>query len=150
MSEFLAPNVWPDAIWREPSRALAQASQQGRRRVATASPRIALARNELDGSEIAAGLEAIERGRFGDGPVRDAVKARVDAHDERYFDAEDEGDMTTSATEFARARAMTSLWYALSDDTDAAASGALYEASHAVDDASRAQLVEMVFRELQQ
>jgi hypothetical protein len=149
MSEFLAPNVWPDAIWREPSRALAEASQEGRRRVATASPRIALARNGLDGAEIAAGLEALERGQFGDGPIRAAVWARAEAHDARYFDAEDEGDLVTSETEFARARALTSLWYALSDDTDDAANGALYEASHAVGDAGRAELVEMVLRELQ-
>jgi hypothetical protein len=100
MSEFLAPTVWPDDIWREPSRALAEASQEGRRRVATALPRIALGRNGLDGAEIAAGLEALERGQFG-------------------------------------------------DDTDDAAGGALYEASHAVGDAGRAELVEMVLRELQ-
>jgi hypothetical protein len=95
-----------------------------------------------------AALEALGREAYGDGPVRDAVKARADDHDETYFDAEEAGDDDTAMEQFCLARAVSSLWFAMSADADEAAKQALYEARHSLADADDDALVELIGREL--
>jgi hypothetical protein len=145
MNDFLAPNIWPEETWREPSRALAAASAEQRRRVATRAAEIAIAHHALEFPEALAALRA---GRFGDCELRAAVWVRVDAYDESYFDAEDAGDDATARREFAHARAASALYFALSANPDEAAANALYEARHSLDDAGQVALVAMIEDEL--
>jgi len=113
-----------------------------------AAARLALSRNGLASDDVAAAFAALSGEQYGDGPVRRTVKARADAHDEAYFDAEDAGDGATAAAEFVSARALSALWFALRADPDDAARNALYEARHSVDDAGQSAIAGLIALEL--
>jgi hypothetical protein len=112
---------------------LAQLTDHQLRRCAAAAARFAVAQIGLQHAAIAAALEAVDRGLWGDTPVRDAVKSLADQLDVVFWDLGDAaeagtatGDAVTHA--FERARAATSMFFALDANATVAAFEAIYEA----------------------
>jgi hypothetical protein len=101
--------------------------------------RLAVTEAGLGGAEVAAALDALTAGRFGEGPDREALGVLVEALDEEAFDLQDAFEDGTASEEtymdaFRRARAGTSLHWALHADPRRAAANALYEAIAALDE----------------
>ena len=88
-----------------------------------------------------AGLEELRRGRYGDTAVRRAVAGLVHEFDTRAWDIQDRIDdgedlQVDHLAAFKLARAIAALASAGETDPRAAATDAIYEALHAVDDRS--------------
>lgn len=81
-------------------------------------------------------LAALREGQVGDSHERNALKALVDALDERAWDIQDEVEAGRAAEQqyldgFALARAASAVWFALDADPLTAALEATYEAQAA-------------------
>jgi hypothetical protein len=116
-----------------------EASEPELRAMAEVGCRLAVARSELNGPEVAAALAALLDGRFGAGPERESLAGVVDGLDKEAFDLQDaveEGRATEDeyVEVFHRARAATSLLWALHADARTAVDNALYEAITVVED----------------
>jgi len=89
-------------------------------------------------ARVSIGLVVSRAGERGDSPERDAVKAVVGEYDVRAWDFQDaiEAGSATQAeyeTEFNRARAASTVWWALDSDPRIAVLDALYEAQAATE-----------------
>ena len=101
--------------------------------------RIAVSASRLAGPEVVAALDALLAGRYGDGAERKAPGALVEQLDVEAFDLQDALEDGAASEEsymeaFRRARAATSLHWALHADPRRAAANALYEAIAALDE----------------
>jgi hypothetical protein len=77
---------------------------------------------------------ALERGEYGASATRDRIEALVDEWDQEGWRFQEAGREDEYLAAFTRARAASSLWFALGDDPTAAALEAAYEAQASVDD----------------
>jgi hypothetical protein len=110
-----------------------EASEPELHAMAEVGCRLAVARSGLNDPEVAAALAALVDGRFGAGPERESLARVVDGLDKEAFDLQDaveEGRATENeyVDAFHRARAATSLLWALHADPRTAVDNALYEA----------------------
>ncbi len=101
------------------------------RRGATRAAQLAMAAAGLDDPRVDVALAALESGRTGDGPARDAIGRLVEELDTAGWEARDSGAEDDYQRAFRRARSANALWAALDFDPMAAAADAAYEA-HAV------------------
>ncbi len=111
------------------------------RAVAEGVAAAALRATGVSDERIDRALAALRAGDYGDLEQRKAVKALADELDEAAWDVQErmdagEGDQDEYLTAFRRARAVTSLWFALDSDPMVAAMEASYEARAAADDAA--------------
>lgn len=99
----------------------------------------ALHATDIQDERIDQALAALRAGEYGDAVKRKAVKALADELDEAAWDIQEQVDTGDAyqheyLAAFRRARAVTSLWFALDDDPMVAAMEAAYEARAAADD----------------
>lgn len=120
---------------------LARSSSEACRRGLAAGIHLALERTGLSDQRLDRAVEALSAGRLGDGAERSAVLALVEELDEAAWDLQDRVEAGTAdhadyLREFARARAAAAVGFAFDRDALVASSEGLYEAFHAVGDAS--------------
>jgi hypothetical protein len=116
---------------------LRESTDEGRRRVALTVSSLAIDRAGITDPRLAAGLERLQRGGYGDSPERGAVQALTEELDEVAWDIQDQADGADNADyakAFMKARAANALWYALDEDPLEAAAEAAYEAGAAIED----------------
>lgn len=104
------------------------------RRGATRAARLAIARVGPADPRVDAALAALQSGRTGDGPARDALLRLVEELDETAWAVHDQADAPADgayALAFRQARSANALYSALDADPMVAAADAAYE-SHAV------------------
>jgi len=101
------------------------------RRGATLAARLALTAAGLSDRRVDVALAALESGRTGDGPAREAIGRLVEELDTAAWAARDRGDGAVYARTFGLARSANALWSALDRDPTVAAADAAYE-SYAV------------------
>src|SRR5690348_4280174 len=104
------------------------------RRGAGRAARLAMATVGLSDPRVDAGLAALESGRTGEGPARDAIGQLVGELDTIAWAARDRGEADEYERIFGLARAANALWSALDVDPTVAAADAAYEAFAALRD----------------
>lgn len=97
------------------------------RRGATRAAKLAMAKTGLSDPRVDVALAALESGRTGDGPARDAIGRLVEELDAAAAAARDRGDGEELERAFRQARAANALWSALDVDPTVAAADAAYE-----------------------
>jgi hypothetical protein len=115
------------------------ASEPVLRSVAHRAALLAVERTDLDDPRLERARAALGQGRTGASQERVGLQTLVEELDQAQWDLQDAVDHGTATREqqlaaFSRARAASSLWFALDEDALVAAVEALYEANAAIDD----------------
>jgi hypothetical protein len=104
------------------------------RRGAVKAARMALVWAALGDPRVDVALAALESGRTGEGPAREAIGRLCEELDTAAWASRDRGDAALYGRTSRQARAANALWSALDRDPVVAAADAAYEAHAALDD----------------
>lgn len=123
----------------EQSEMLKQATLAEQRNAAKVACKFAIERTSVSYPIIEEGLEALEKGQWGDFSLLNKLQSLVDRLDEIQWDLQEKmGECSIELSDylaaFHTARAVNSLYFALNADPFVAASEAIYEAHSATDD----------------
>lgn len=135
------------------ARRLQTLGAEEQRAVAVAASELALSRSGVDHPVIAAIEPALQGGAPVSSEERERIRALADQLDEIYFDLQEAAEAHGAEASdweqaFRRARAVSSLYWALDDDPLTAASEAVYESAAAVGDpADVLAAVDLVFQQ---
>ena len=114
-----------------------KASDAQKRAICTAVATLAVRTTKLNDTAVDAGLRALESGRYGPGPVTVGLERVAEDLDNQYFKAYQQfeaGKCDKAAYQelFAKARAVSAVFFALEKDPFHAAAEATYEAISAI------------------
>jgi hypothetical protein len=109
------------------------------RQVAEAVASLAVAQTGQSDSCLDAAIDLVKRGMFGDSAERTRVQLLTEELDETQWDLQERVESGTASQEqylnaFRRARAASTVWFALADDPLEAALESVYEAHAAIAD----------------
>jgi hypothetical protein len=114
--------------------AIEQANSDERRRIAVTVATAAVEATGLDDAAVAEAIKSLSNETFAD-QLRDRVEQTVTRLDEEHWDAEDDLaslEANEGVDAFRRARAASSVWFALGGDDISHTQDAVYEAHFAL------------------
>jgi hypothetical protein len=111
---------------------LRTASPEQQREIAVLAATTAIRSVELDAPAADGALMCLRARRLGPSPQRDVLASLRDELDALAWDLQDAGSSSDYPAAFQRARAASSLWYALDEDAETAALEAVYESQAAI------------------